>query len=98
MSARDETLRRLAMSFGEYDEARDNALLDAHRAEVRAETLREAAEALTFHKATSLFDAINNILLRYGFYNPANSVPETEKVFGLFREHLHRMAEEGEGE
>ena len=42
MSVRADMLRRLAMSFGAYDEARDSALIDAYRAEV----LREAADAV----------------------------------------------------
>lgn len=58
-----------------------------------SQALHEAAEKLTIREATPLWDAVNNVLLKYGFYNPANSVPETEKVFELFRAHLHEMAD-----
>ncbi|WP_330479884.1 hypothetical protein OG301_39425 (plasmid) [Streptomyces platensis] len=58
--------------------------LDAYR----AEAVQDAADKLTIREATPLWDAVNNILLKYGFYNPASSVSETEKIFELFREHL----------
>lgn len=59
-----------------------------------AEVLRQAADKLTIREATPLWDAINNVLLAYGFFNPRNSVPETEKVFGLVQQHLRDLADE----
>jgi hypothetical protein len=54
-------------------------------------TANEAADSLTIRDATPLWDQVNNALLRYGAYNPASSVPETERVFELFREHLRGL-------
>jgi hypothetical protein len=56
-------------------------------------SLDDVADRLTIRDATPLWDQVNNILLRYGHFNPANSVPETEKIFDLFREHLREEAQ-----
>jgi hypothetical protein len=57
-------------------------------------TASEAADGLTIRDATPLWDQVNNVLLRYGAYNPASSVPETERVFKLFQEHLRGLGAE----
>ena len=63
-----------------------------HQNAAQAQSLNDVADKLTFRDATRLWDQVNNVLLGYGFYNPANSVPETEKVFALFRQHLRDAA------
>ena len=52
------------------------------------EHAHELAEALGFHENPSLFDAVNNVMLEYGFFNPKNSVPFTSRVFQIFRDHI----------
>lgn len=60
--------------------------------DIRPAALREAADKLTIRDATPLWDRVNNVLLAYGLFNPASSVPQTERVFDLFREHLRELA------
>jgi hypothetical protein len=69
-----------------------NITVDEILAEHREEVLNATAEKITIREATPLWGAVNNILLAYGFFNPVNSVSETERIFALFREYLAELA------
>lgn len=84
-TARERIERAFEVSLKLPEQATE--LLDAYRDEV----LAEAAESLSNHRISGLSDMVLNILLAYGFYNPANAVPELEKTLAAVRRHLLAM-------
>jgi hypothetical protein len=87
MSARERLFGFVEAGAEEEDLPAFASALDAYRDEI----LADAAESLSNHRISGLSDTVLNILTTYGFFNPANAVPELEKTLAAFRRHLLAM-------